>query len=286
MMQSYFEKRRAFAPHVGDVATLYGTKEQCALVDGDLRHLLNDNEVIRCINNDKYPIPSTEDREGYHDNRHLSYWLSGYKDVVTMEQLGVTNASFSRVLDLGGASGRVSRHILNKYAQTEIDILELNINHVEWIEQHFGKSIRAVKIGPYPHFPYPDETFSFCCAFSLFTHVDAYETTLLAEISRVLKNGSLVFLTIHSEHTWDLLPDVYVHNSLKSHNEFSKIFKKGQKMPFDHKVFEYNPGSIEYNCNTFISSDYVKQRWSKWFEIISITPNAHGYQTGVLMKKR
>src|SRR5918996_1365306 len=32
------------------------------------------------INGDNYPLPSTQDREGYMDSRHYEYWLSGLQD--------------------------------------------------------------------------------------------------------------------------------------------------------------------------------------------------------------
>ena len=31
-----------------------------------------------------------------------------------------------------------------------------------------------------------------------------------------------------------------------------------------------NPNSIEHNCNVFMDSNFVRQRWSRWFDVVDI----------------
>ncbi len=286
MRKSYFEERRGNVPHVGTALSNYEKSEQIALLPPEFRLMLEVQDVQAAIQRDMLPIPATVDREGYYDNGHLAYWLSGYQDVANLVNLGFASEDASNVLDFGGASGRVSRHIASRFDKSRVTIAELNVNHVAWVESNFDDRFTAVKIGPYPHIPFADGTFSFCCAFSVFTHMDAYETTLLAEINRVLRPGGRAFVTIHSEHTWDILPSTYVYQVLRQQENFKTIFKPGTPMPFDLMAFEYNRDTIEYSCNTFISTERVRQHWNKWFEIESITYGAHGYQTGVMMRRR
>jgi hypothetical protein len=50
-------------------------------------------------------------------------------------------------------------------------------------------------------------------------------------------------------------------------------------------VFDFSNG-LEYNCNVFVSSDYVRSHWSKWLEVIDIRFRAHlGFQTSVVLRK-
>jgi hypothetical protein len=61
--------------------------------------------------------------------------------------------------------------------------------------------------------------------------------------------------------------------------------KAGKSTPQDRLVFEYAPDSIDYNCNIFHHSDYVKRRWSKFLSIVNIIPREHSYQTAVILQE-
>ena len=40
-----------------------------------------------------------------------------------------------------------------------------------------------------------------------------------------------------------------------------------------------------YNCNVWMSNDYIRKNWSRYFEIMDIASNAHtGFQSVVIMK--
>ena len=158
------------------------------------------------LEQDQVPMPATIDREGYYDDRHLGYWLSGIEDLRMVRKL-VPEVSFRHVLDFGGATGRFSRHVVLADPSAKVTITDLNVNHVEWVEQHFGPSIRAVKVSPYPYFPLADGSVTLCVGLSVFTHIDSYESGWLAEIHRVLADGGYALLTIHSEETWRVLTD-------------------------------------------------------------------------------
>jgi hypothetical protein len=57
-------------------------------------------------------------------------------------------------------------------------------------------------------------------------------------------------------------------------------------MPDGRHVFDYNYRSIEYNCNVFMHSNYVRQTWGIWFTVVGIYPRAHhDFQTAVVLKK-
>lgn len=75
-----------------------------------------EKSITEYMENDKYPIPSPGDREGYFGPRHYHYWLSGLKDYLLIKQALNKNGCFlgdsSDILDLGCASGRVLRHFM------------------------------------------------------------------------------------------------------------------------------------------------------------------------------
>jgi hypothetical protein len=283
---SWFETKRA----EGDVLGLpreWLTEKQINGASAEFKSLLDDPATVAAIQRDDVPIPAVDDREGYFVSWHLSYWLSGLADLRVVESF-VPRSVFKDVLDFGGASGRFARHVAMANPESTVTITELNVNHVQWVERYFGPQVRAVKVSPYPHFPLADRSMSLCVGFSVFTHIDAYETGWLAEIHRVLNDRGYAVLTIHSEDTWPLIPTrPPLLTSLEMDSAFSPCYQANKTLPEERLVFDYNPNSIEHNCNVFMHSDYIRRVWGKWFEVVEIRPRAHhNFQTVVVLRKR
>lgn len=283
---SRFDIRRPHRPDVGLARDLLRDRHQIAGVDQHFRHLLDDPAVRETIERDTIPIPACEDREGYFGDRHLSYWLSGYDDLRVVRGAVPTQA-IKRVLDFGGASGRFARQVVLAEPQASVLIAELNVNHIAWVDEHFGPSVRAMKVSPYPHFPVADGSMTLCVGLSVFTHIDSYETGWLAETRRVLAPGGYAFVTVHSEHTWPLLVDrPDLQTKLARDPQFGQLFHPPKPMPGERLVFTYDADSIELNCDTFFHSQYIRRCWGKWFEVVDILPRAHhGFQTAVVLRK-
>jgi ubiquinone/menaquinone biosynthesis C-methylase UbiE len=283
---SMFDVRRPRGELVGYARDLFVNDKQVASVDEHFRSLLGDSAVQAAIGRDPIPIPATVDREGYFGDRHLSYWLSGYEDLRIVRSV-VPKKALRRVLDFGGATGRFARHASLANPTGTVTIADLNVNHVAWVEKYFGPSVRAVKVSPFPHLPIADSSITLCVAFSVFTHIDSYESGWLAEIHRTLARRGFAVLTIHSEHLWPRLADrPGLLCNLRMDPRFDQIHEAGCEMPSDRLVFAYRPNSIEYNCNVFFHTDYIRKCWGRWFEIIDIKPLAHdGFQTVVFLRK-
>jgi ubiquinone/menaquinone biosynthesis C-methylase UbiE len=283
---TWFEARRPLSPAVGTAAELYRQPAQVQAVDARFAPLLAELATLATIERDTLALPAPCDREGYFGNNHFAYWLSGLADLRMVQRL-VPHASFAHVLDFGGATGRFARQVMLANPTSKVTIADLNVNHVEWVEQHFDRSVRAVKVSPYPHFPLADGSVTLCVGLSVFTHIDCYESGWLAEIRRVLADGGYALLTIHSEQTWPRLPSQpELLRTLQRIPAFTQAFRLGEPMPPGRAVYEWNPNSIEHNCHVFMDSDYVRRRWSRWFEVVQIAHRAHhDFQAAVVLRK-
>jgi ubiquinone/menaquinone biosynthesis C-methylase UbiE len=284
---SRLDIRQSRRSPVGLARELIRDPAQVEAVDKHFRKLLDDPAARDAIERDPIPIPATEDREGYFGERHLAYWLSGFDDLRVVQSL-VPATAMNRVLDFGGASGRFARHVVQADDSAIVTIADLNVNHVAWVDRYFGPSVRAVKVSPYPHLPLADNSNSLCVGLSVFTHIDSYETGWLAEIHRVLAVDGYAVLTVHSEHTWPLVPyHTAVMHTMSKIPEFTAAWRPGEPLPKERMVFTYDPDSIEHNCNVFMHSDYIRRCWGKWFEVVEIRPQAHhNFQTVVCLRKR
>jgi SAM-dependent methyltransferase len=276
----YFSQYREKAESPGTPSSLFQDQEQVKRVM-EYKELLSDFDTVEAMRKDVFPIPATIDREGYCGNNHLFYWLSGLLDYkVIINVCEVKNPL--KILDFGGASGRVARHFLIHHPDSFVTVADININHVNYINHVFSGKIKAVKCSSLPSLPFPDGTFDLIYGVSVFTHTDVYETSWLAELARILKPNGKIFLTVHSEHTWDQLPNIVLYDTLKNSQLFRNVWKNGEKMPNERLVFPYREG-IDYSCNTFFRSDYLRRIWGKFFSVDNIIFGAHAHQTGVVL---
>jgi SAM-dependent methyltransferase len=284
--ETYFHSKREFSASPGRPKQLYDNLEQRNLVySANNKKVLTDKNINNYLRLDIADIPATEDREGYYDNRHLEYWLSGlsdYQKIYSSLKLGIS-AGY-KILDFGGASGRNARHFAAYHPKAEVTVADTNTNHIDYINNRFSGNLRGIKLSNLPVLPFADDYFDFIYAFSVFTHIDTFETSWLAELARVLKPGKKAYLTIHSEHTWSLLPDAHVFNVIKDNPVFQACWHQGQAMPEERIVCSYAPG-LDYSCNIFLRNDYIKKVWNKFLKVKDIIFGAQDYQTAVVVSK-
>ena len=195
------------------------------------------------------------------------------------------------VVDLGGASGRVSRQFALEWPAAECWNFDINPQHVEWIAAHLrGTGIKAVNIEPSPALPLASGSIDLLVAFSVFTHIEHQDTAWIAEIARVLSPGGLAVITIHSERTWaNLDPTWGIWQGLIENGSWSphgkatpELFQ--QPMPSDRVVFHWSAAG-SYNCNVFYRLERVLNAWGPILPIVETRVQAFGYQDAVIMRK-
>ncbi|RFP91125.1 class I SAM-dependent methyltransferase [Rhodobacteraceae bacterium 63075] len=162
--------------------------------------------VMEMAKHDTAPLPVKSDREGYCGDNHEWYWLSGLRDYHLTQQIFERHgAKVNRLLDIGCASGRVLRHYAFQSDIRELWGSDINHRHIRFMNTHMPSHVRTVAMPCLPHLPTEDNYFDAITAFSVFTHIDVFETAFLADIRRTLKPGGLAYLTISDESHWNAL---------------------------------------------------------------------------------
>lgn len=117
-----------------------------------------------------------------------------------------------RVLDIGCGSGRIAAALANVLTTGRYEGFDVDKSRIAWAKEHielpqFNFRHVDVKNGMYSRgllrkkavdfaFPYPDDSFDFAIATSLFTHLLADEAShYLAEVARVLDGTGTLFAT-------------------------------------------------------------------------------------------
>lgn len=255
---------------------------------------LLERPIEEYMRRDSAPIPSCEDREGYHGDRHLDWWHSGLDDYLkiraTARKHGFVRPDRDRVFEMGCASGRVLRHFAAQEPATETWGSDISLRHVEWVRQHLPASVKIFQNTVLPHLPIEDNFFSIVSAFSVFTHIDEFELSWLAEVRRILRPGGLAYLTIHSDHTWRIMkPEWPVYQALWRMRDELVSYKITQEMlaaplPREKTVFRWLSAET-YNTNVFHTADYIRDAWGRFLEVVEIIPQGHNYQDVVVLRK-
>jgi ubiquinone/menaquinone biosynthesis C-methylase UbiE len=274
-----FGVRRLHEPPVGVPRDFHGT----AVLDTALARLAAAPEAELRLSRDTMPIPGTHDREGYYDDRHFEYWLSGLDDYLKVQE-ACPDVSWrgARLLDFGGATARVSRHFYAQGDLSEITLCDVNIHNVLWVLEHFPSGFGVFKNSWVPSLPIPDRYFDVITAFSVFTHMNEYELAWLYELRRVLKSGGILYVTVHNDDTWRILPSTYVYRAVKESEAFRAVWREGKELA-DRLVVEYSDQPV-YNCNTFHPNAYIHRVWGRVLSVVDIKPLRHDYQSAVLLR--
>lgn len=255
---------------------------QTPVITDELRDLSTRQDVLRALLADTAPLPTTEAREGYSGERHLEYWLSGVRDAERMAKAtGLDACVAPHVLDFGGASGRVARHVRAICPGAEVYLSDISARHVALCQRLFGGSLHAFSNHGVPSLPLPDNSLDVVYAFSVMTHLDADDTAWLLEFRRVVRSGGVIYVTIHDEATWDRLQDLSPMNVQFADPGLLALHKQFPNLP--NKVVHYYNDEQDYACNAFVNRQHVNMVWAPLFASWRIESLAHGHQAALIL---
>lgn len=234
---------------------------------------------------DTSSLPLTEHREGYYGDNHFNYWASGLRDYFQIEEWTKRNRfRIGSFLDIGCATGRILRHL---HFQTDIDTVygcDINRQHVDWISRFLPPDIMVFQNTSLPNLPLPDQSVDFISAFSVFTHIECFDSTWLMELRRILRPGGIAWLTIHGDRTWrEMRPDWPGYAGLDAHPEFQK-HRQSAELPVDRLICRWH-NDMSYTGNVFYSFEYIRRHWGRLFEVVDFMSTLPAYQDIVVLRK-
>ena len=256
-----------------------------------IESLLGTTDISEYVARDTYPIPCAEDREGYSPGFDGVYWFSGFEDYLKiMAAVNKYSINPKAVLDFGCASGRLIRHYA---AQTEIPEIwgsDINARHVRWLYENMPHTVKPIFNHCIPTLPIPDKSIDVISAFSVFTHIDTFETCWLAELRRIMSDDGLAYITVHNEDTWDLIRDEVDNEKNRLVQSMLRIDPTVREalqgpLPDTRTVYRFSQ-SGPYRAQVFHSNNYLQQVWGRFFEIEEILPGHHVRQTVLVLRKK
>ena len=183
------------------------------------------------------------------------FGLNGRLVALDMDQAlvdrSLQNLDGARVLDFGCGCGRTLPWFKLLYPNAQIEGADIDAEAIEWCRQNLSGSAQFRVNELEPPLSYRAEHFDLVYSISIFTHLpEDMQFRWLDELRRVTKRGGHLLLTVAGEH--DLPP--------------------GEK--FLYRTGQGTKGLPSFYQVTLHSEAYVRERWSKFFEIRAFFPRA------------
>ena len=227
-------------------------------------------------------LPNPPERLWLSYGMTIEDWLaSGKEHVGNMRRiLNESEYSFNdgdRVLEMGCAAGRMIRWLGDVADKCEIWGTDISGEHIVWCKQYLSPPFHFFITTQYPHLPFGDGYFDLIYAGSVFTHIDDLADAWLLELRRMLKPGGRLYITIHDKATIRILSEQKLDLS-KTLNCCKDFFKNDDYSMFTIGRF--------MRSQVFYDTDSLVKSWNRFFDVLSVTPEAYGFQTAVLLQKK
>lgn len=244
-------------------------------------------DFTNALAQDNAPLPATKDREGYYGPNHFSYWASGLEDaqnvLLAAQKYGIEVKTF---FDLGCASGRIIRHIPHLMPGIKTLGCDINRLHVEWCNTYLPSNIQAFQNHSIPALPLEANSIDVATAFSVFTHIEAFETTWLMEIERILRPNGIAWITVHTEHTLvDMNPNWPLWKPVMNYPNITHLIDENRHFPGNRLTVRWR-NNRSYSSNVFYKESYLHSHWGRIFEVLELRRRFPRFQDVLILRKR
>jgi SAM-dependent methyltransferase len=233
---------------------------------------------------DGLPVPPPELWEGYGPSLE-DYLSSGREHFEKMTSIlgesGFAVRAGQRVLDFGCSAGRLIRYFAETAADCEVRGVDISAKHIFWCRHNLSPPFRFTHTTTFPHLPFEDGYFDLIYSGSVFTHIADLSDAWLLELKRILRPGGMLYVTVHDEHTIDVLksdfPDADLTKLVFAYDAQRRILRTRWQM--------FTVGRSPRAAMVFYHGKYLAELWSQELTVRSVTPEAYGYQSAVLLQK-
>jgi len=185
--------------------------------------------------------------------------------------------SFTQVLDWGCGSGRVSRHF-HTLPKVRLHGVDIDRDNIAWCQS-------SLPFGQFTVIPLKPETdlpaghFDLIIGISVFTHLDEEsQFQWLEELQRVSRPGAILMLSVQGYALSGLLR---VPERMLRQMEKKGFLIKGNNTQLDDVM-----GSNSHYLDILHSRDYLRQRWSEYFEIVDFVDGLAANQEVVVLRNK
>lgn len=186
-----------------------------------------------------------------------------------------TLRSFATILDFGCGCGRVLRPLRRHASSSQMLYgTDIDAEAIAWCRANYPQ-IAEFDVNPaMPPTSYPDAMFDFIYSVSIFTHLpEDMQFAWLKELQRIARPGGYLILSVHGRN---------YHRDLPAEGR-SIVEQRG----FFYRVTGKTDGLPDFYQTAYHAPEYLRARWSRYFDIIAIRETAvSNMQDAVLCRRR
>jgi len=162
--------------------------------------------------------------------------------------------AFDTILDFGCGSGRVLRTFQDRPASCRLYGTDIDRQAIAWCRTHLDIATWNTNAAM-PPTAYPDQSFDFVYAISVFTHLDErMQFAWLNELKRISKPGGVLLLTVHGSSHAEEVRAQLSDSGFLFHVDQTGLFKRD--------------GLPDFYQTAFHSRAYIDEQWSRLFRIL------------------
>ena len=201
-------------------------------------------------------------------------------------------AAYPRILDFGCGSARVLPHVAALAPASAGTGVDIDATAIAWASAHHS-ALTFARSGYEPPLPFPDAAFELVYSISVLSHLDeALQDRWLAELARVLAPGGTALLSTHGAHAFERFRTGAVRTNWSDRSCFARgPLATGEIVfvPYIRSIWNRGelPGVGTGYGLAFHGEAYIRERWSRHFEVQAIAPHAlTGWQDLVRLQRR
>jgi SAM-dependent methyltransferase len=182
------------------------------------------------------------------------------------------------ILDFGCGAGRMIRHLEHLSSSCDIWGVDISADHIFWCKQYLTPPFHFATTTLIPHLPFADRRFDVIYAGSVFTHIDDHVDAWLLELRRILSTDGRLYVSIHDQHTMEILDTLLRDIPLSQWARSHEIYSRGHENLGMLVLGRSSESQVFYNL------DYFCDIARSMFDVVSVTQEAYGFQTAVVLR--
>jgi len=184
---------------------------------------------------------------------------------------------FNQILDWGCGCGRVTRYF-SELPNVKLTGVDVDFDNLNWCKRELGFG-DFYRVPLHPPTELALSRFDLVIGISVFSHLrERDQIEWLYELNRIARPGALLLMSVLGEAT-----------ACRSSWDFSlwqEWQRKGILSAGDNDDLRGYIEDDEYYCNTYVTPDYVRQSWSRFFKIVEIIPAYIGNQQDLVIMRK